>query len=283
MKKLLFSIVLVLVLSSCAWSSGHRVGVLEKLGVTAENFKRYAVASNDIFVSSHKEKPEFSFYKSMSDMLMALEAGKVDEILLPQPSAEYILALHPEYSIECTIILRHAKALLAFGFKAGNEELRNAFNDALKGMKKDGTLWLLKGKYIDSRNTAMCNEDNLMATPSIDPADPVPVVFKKFEGAREITVAVTGDLPPLDYIAPDGKPEGFNAAILAEICGRLGLNVKLVNIDSGARAAMLSSGRADVVFWFEYRRGNNGSYDIPEGVIISEPYYEIDMFFHLSK
>ena len=89
-------------------------------------------------------------------------------------------------------------------------------------------------------------------------------------------------MPPIDYIAADGSAQGFNAAILAEIAGRLGVNVKLQNIESNARAAMLSSGRSDVVFWFEHKRAGDTKHDVPDGVILSEPYYQFDTFYHLK-
>ena len=78
---------------------------------------------------------------------------------------------------------------------------------------------------------------------------------------------MTGDLPPLDYVSEDGSPAGFNTAILAEIAKRLGKNIEVVDIDSGARAAALSSGQIDVIFWV----------DKPEGVELSEPYFKDDV------
>ena len=57
----------------------------------------------------------------------------------------------------------------------------------------------------------------------------------KFEGAETITVAVTGDMPPLDYTGPDGEPAGFNTAILAEIARRLHVNLRTVTLETAAR------------------------------------------------
>lgn len=74
------------------------------------------------------------------------------------------------------------------------------------------------------------------------------VPFDSFDG-ETVTVAVTGCLPPMDYVAADGTPAGFNTAILAEIGRRLQVNIKLVQVDSAARALALSSGMVDVVFW----------------------------------
>ena len=70
-----------------------------------------------------------------------------------------------------------------------------------------------------------------------------------FEGADTIKVAVTGSLPPMDYVGPDGAPAGFSTAVLAEIANRLGKNIEIVVVDSVGRAAALASGVVDAVFW----------------------------------
>ncbi|MBQ4431163.1 MAG: transporter substrate-binding domain-containing protein [Synergistaceae bacterium] len=285
MKKTLLAVAVMLVLASCAFGAGHKVGVLEKLASSPEEFAKFAASKSEIFMSVSTQRPEFAFYKSLNEMILALNAGEIDEILLPEETAEYVMALHPEYVIRCVIIFRQTKVLMSFGFKAGNEELRDSFSKALAEMKKDGTLWTLEGKFMDNKNTALLEEKNILASEmeSAGLEASAPVIFRHFDGGRVIRAAVTGDIPPMDYIAPDGKPQGYNAAILAEICGRLGLNAEIVNIDSGSRAAMLASGRADVVFWFEHYRGDDANIDVPEGVIVSEPYYEMDTFFHLGK
>ncbi len=67
--------------------------------------------------------------------------------------------------------------------------------------------------------------------------------------AETIKVAITGALPPMDYVAPDGTPAGFNTAVLAEISQRIGKNIELVVVDSIGRATALSSVAVDAVFW----------------------------------
>ncbi len=112
---------------------------------------------------------------------------------------------------------------------------------------------------------------------------PQPVKFAKFDGAVTIRAAVTGDLPPVDFMADDGTAAGFSTAVLAEIGRRLGVNIELMSIESAARSSALASGRADVVFWYEVVKGADKQPDIPEGVIVSEPYYEWEKFIHLRK
>ena len=80
-------------------------------------------------------------------------------------------------------------------------------------------------------------------------------------------------MPPLDYVAADGKAAGFNVALLSEIANRLHVNINPVNVETGSRASALQSGRADGVFWFMTFEGYDKQPDLPEGVITSTPYY----------
>ena len=78
--------------------------------------------------------------------------------------------------------------------------------------------------------------------------EPEAIEFEQFEG-DPIKVAVTGSLPPMDYVAADETPAGFNTAVLAEIGKLLGKNIELLQVDSVGRALALSQGNVDVVFW----------------------------------
>ena len=48
-------------------------------------------------------------------------------------------------------------------------------------------------------------------------------------------------------------------------------------------AASLISGRSDVVFWYQVTEGASVQYDVPTGVILSEPYYDWDTFVHITS
>ena len=140
-------------------------------------------------------------------------------------------------------------------------------------MNEDDTLLLLKAKYIDYA------KDDLKPVAQHSAA----ITFEKFPDAETVKIAITGDMPPLDYIAADGSAAGFNTALIAEIAKRLKVNVELVSINAGARAAALSSGRADGVFWFWHNNSVDGSLDTPEGIALTEPYYSYDTYIYIGK
>ena len=136
-------------------------------------------------------------------------------------------------------------------------------------MTADGTLSKLAKQYISDLK---------------DGKEPLAVQINKIEGAETIKVAVTGDLPPFDMILADGTPAGFSTAVLSDISRRIGKNIELISIDSGARASILSSKGADVVFWEAVPKDSHllpANIDIPEGIDISEPYYH-DLITHIG-
>ena len=117
--------------------------------------------------------------------------------------------------------------------KEENAELRDAFDAQLDAMKADGTLQNLVDEHIIKVAQG---------------GEPVAVEFGTFEG-DPVKVAVTGSLPPMDSVAPDGTFAGFNTAVLAEIGKRMEKNIELVQVDSLGRSLALSEGVVDVVFW----------------------------------
>ena len=239
------------------------LGMLEKLNSTEESFSQEWQKS----FAPHNELLEVrvKFYPNLNALQMALNAGEIKHIVLPEVSAEYLMNQNPEYE---SVLVLHSKGMgLAFGFKTGSEGLRDSFNRAITSMRDDWTLSALEGMYL--------------ATAGKNP--PKAVEFAKFDGAGTIRAAVTGDLPPVDFMTDDGNAAGFSTAVLAEIGKRLGINIELMNIESAARSAALASGRADVVFWYEVVKGSVTQPDIPEGVIVSETYYDWEKFIHLRK
>ena len=266
MKTALVLLAVTLAASVCLASEVRvlKLGILSNLNTTeqefAETWKKTFAPNNETL------EVNVRFYDSLTAMQMALSAGEISQMVLPEAAAEYLLSRNPEY--EATLTLRSKSAYgLSFGFREDNTALRDKFDDALGSLRWNWRLGTLEGLYIASSGAA----------------DPEPVKFEKFDGADTLRVAVTGDLPPIDFIAADGTPAGFNTAVLAEVGNALKMNVELVNVDAGARTAALASGRVDVVFWYEVDTSAEAQPDVPEGVILSQPYYEWNNFLHVKK
>ena len=304
LKKILIAAILVLTMAGTAVSAKEeavRSGILTYLGTTEGEFQealddlRKALTPLLTDESSKQEWEDYDllegflaelvktrrvvrFYDSLMAMQMALRASQVDEIVLPEFVVMYLMAKAPkDYEIQFS--LNMMPSTISFGFKRGNDALKKDFDEAIKAMRKDGTLMTLEERFINS----------------ISEGEPEEVKFTEFKGAKSIKVAVTGDLPPIDYIAADGRPTGYNTAILAEIGKRLKRNIRVMSVDAGGRSAALSSGRADVVFWYRNTEGlktpkqfkknlKNVMIDSSsDGVLLSEPYYEWDTDLVVGK
>ena len=85
------------------------------------------------------------------------------------------------------------------------------FKYALRLIRSNGTLQELQVKYLYNSGKNK----------------PEPVKFDSFPNAQNVKIAVTGNILPVDYTAPDGTPADFNAAILAEIGRFLKINIKV--------------------------------------------------------
>ena len=221
--------------------------VTEKTGV---NVSKYAI----------------TFYDNLNLMQMGIESGSVEQISVYECVANYITATNSKFSPVETPFNKLSDSF-AFAVKKEDTALKTELDGAIKAMKSDGTLDKLVQTYITD------------VKPENIPAVEIPTI----DGAQTLKVGVTGDLPPLDFVTADGKPAGFNTAILAEIAKRINRNIEIVNIDSGARAAALNGNQIDVIFWAILPADGKVPADIdkPNGIEFTEPYFK-DEINHLK-
>ena len=200
------------------------------------------------------------FFDNLSAMEMGLEAGKVDKISTYNCVANYLIDKNNNLEFSNDSWISGLEDNFCFAVKDDDAQLDADLEKFLAEMKSDGSLNKLISEYIIN----------------VDKKNPPAIEIPKFDGADTIKIGVTGDLPPLDYINADGKPAGFNTALLSEVAKRLHKNVELVQIDSGARAAALSAGEIDVIFWVVVPEGEffPKNIDTPDGIELSEPYFK---------
>ncbi len=275
MKKLLCAVLLVSLFTGVA--SAWTIGALSKMNVTEEEYsernpmasvsKAESLVQDMVIVKSESWEGDasFKFYDSMAMRQMGLNRGEVDVILTPDFLGEYMLRNNPDYSLRGFILLKRP-ATLALGFLEEKAELRNRFDEALKTLTENGMTSHLARYYISGPEAQ----------------NPKPVSFEKFEGAETINILVTGDMPPLDYVDASGTPAGYNTALLAELGRLLRVNINLVGGEAGARAAALTSGRVDAVFWLEVMPEGEEQFDKPEGVLVTIPYYGWNKVFMIG-
>ena len=332
MKKLIaltlaLALVLALGLSglanAAAETAGTPVGVLSLMNMTEEEYLSWIKGKmvallylieqgnyqsiNDI--ASAPAINKVTFYDTLTDMVMGLQAGDIRIAELPECTADYLCAHNDALRVTGRFTLEGADDFttrliyrLGVGYSfmmlEDRAALRDALDQAIAAMQEDGTMDALINAYIVGGISE----------------DPEPVAFTQADG-ETIRIAVTGDLPPMDYVAADGTPAGFNTALLAELGRRLNKNFEIIQVTSLGRAAALASGQVDMVFWTsgydgrqplnnrnpdesaedvinEWKRSNTEeqnevmealnagldskkrrNMDIPEGTITTKPYY----------
>ena len=238
------------------------LGMITRLNATETKMAEIlANVEHETGVDVAKFKPKF--YDNLKLLQMGLESKSVDEISVYNCVAKYMTATNDKIEPVKDNVFSKLNDNFCFAVRKEDTQLRDDLNKAIDEMKSDGTLDRLVNEYITN-----VDANNI---PNVE----IPMT----EGAPAIKVGVTGDLPPLDLVTADGKPAGFNTAMLAEIAKRLGRNIELVDIDSGARATALASKQIDVVFWAVVPNGKDIPEDIdkPEGVELSNPYFKDDV------
>ena len=286
MKKILC---LCLILGLCSGVQAEEidaVGFLSRLQTTPEKFfmmmknswatEGWAIEGGDHTNSTPK------FYDSLVQMQMAMRIGEISEMILPDFVADYLMRVNKSYVRSC--ISSSGRMGLCFGFTEQNRELLDRWNYALSYLRNNWKLAELEKKYIKE----FPRDDQYDYVYGIDQRRRDQkkrkdrITFEKFPGAQTVKVAVTGDLPPADFISEEGLPAGYSVAVLSEIGKILKVNIVTVSVEANARTAALVSGRADVVFWYEVNKQSKIQPDVPKDVLLSEPYLEWDTFMHLQ-
>lgn len=271
MKKVFTAVLLVfmMILSGCGGEKTSApaqdkdkvtIGVINHLNASELEYNGYMQKLEKSYRPSKANlSAEYKYFDKMNDMQMALDAGQIDMLSTYQNVANYMIQRSDNKEI-----LPSEKNLsdsFCFAVREGDTMLKNDLNKAIKAMTDDGTLAKLSKQYITELKSG---------------AEPPAVPITQIEGADTIKVAVTGDLPPFDMILADGTPAGFSTAVLAEISRRINKNIELVSVDSAARASILSSKGADVVFWVAVPKDSTlipANVDQPAGIAVTEPYY----------
>ena len=239
-------------------SNEFKIGMISHMNAGEKDFNEFIKKVDETFGFQMKNFDPV-FFDNFNSMLMALETEKISAISTYKCVADYIVANNPNMEIADKDTLEFIDAF-CFAIRAENKELLDATNKAVREMKDDGTLDKLTQEYISD-----FNKDKEI--PAVE--------IENIPNAETIKVAVTGDLPPLDYVDAEGKAAGFNTAVLSELGKRIGKNIELVQVESGARAAALTSGRVDMSFWAIVPVSEiiPRNADKPEGVELSTPYY----------
>lgn len=242
-----------------------QIGMLKNLNISEQQQAAIMEEAGKRGGFSYVQMPAVTYYDNLNTMQMGLESKSIDEMSAYKSVADYLLARNQKFELTS---FSNAKLVDSFccALREEDKELREAMDSALLSMYSDGTLARLAKEYIEDVE---------------DGKEPPAVPIDKKDGADTIKVAVTGDLPPIDLVKADGSPAGFNTAVLAELGRRMGKNMEIVQVETGARATALTSKRVDVVFWatvpVEDLAIRPMDMDRSKGIETTVPYYKDDI------
>ena len=198
---------------------------------------------------------EWKQYSSLTAMVMDLDAGNVEYLLVPSSVANYLKA--QDDSLTIAPGGAGVPTEIRMAVRSEDTGLHQLLQEGIQTLKEDRSLDTLIETYITnvSVNTSGENPQN---------------------GEETYVVGVTGDLPPLDYVAADGTPAGFNVALMNAIAEKKNVSFTFVQVDADARLSALSSERIDVIFWY----GNVQGYESErEDLLITDEYYTDNVFY----
>lgn len=210
---------------------------------------------------------------NMIGSLSMLKSGRADFMLTNSVTANYISQRNPDFKV-----ITSEELLLEMVLRISDIQLRDAFNSAINKLKVSGKLEELKRKWISDLPVGQ---------------EPSLAKSEKKSYAETIHVGVAGNIPPLDYITADGRPAGYNIALLEEISKIIGKNIEIVIIDSQAKFAALEAKKIDVFFTNAVPNKEDAqkiSFDdnvveqaLKKKFIFTEPYYKSSYAFLLKK
>ena len=127
-------LVFLLVFASCAYSA-DTIGILGKLNNDEKNFDSDLKNNYDekiiarVYAGKDNDKAlTYRFYDSINQMQLALNAGEINAMSLPDSIADFILTVNPNYALKGATSLKN-NMVLVFGFAKNNFMLQRMFNN----------------------------------------------------------------------------------------------------------------------------------------------------------
>ncbi len=265
MKKIssyLSGLFLALVLLSL-FRPGMEVRAQEAAGKTEENTARYQTVEElkgkkiavladsgfDLLLDEAMDtKNEYAYFSAYTDMLAALDAGRVEAASLDEPVAE--LAVHANTGLA---IVPEAVMTVEYGiaFPKGSP-LTAKFDPVIEQFREDGTLDALKEKWMGADESKKV------------------LITQDWPGENgTIRYYHDATYSPMCYIGNGGESAGYDLDLVLMIARELDVKLEMTVCNFDSLIPAIQSGKADVV---------SGCMDITEerkkNVDFSVPYYD---------
>ena len=209
---------------------------------------------------------EVILFNKSSDEVAAVLNGKIDAYMAPDVTVNYYAKRNPKLKV--ILPGKKVEGKVFMRVRSEDLKLKAELDSAITILLRNGILKSVEEKWIT--NLPPSNE-------------PLHTDIPKIEGAKTIYVGVAGDYPPLDYIAADGRPAGYNVTVLTEIGKILKINFEFVSIETQARFAALGSKKIDVIFCNVHSISKFSDELANKNLISTIPYYNFLGGYFLVK
>lgn len=184
--------------------------------------------TGDIYASDYEEQgSKIERYNKGADAVQALKQGKVDCVIIDEQPANAFVEKNSDLKI-----LGEDFALedYAICISKDNTELKDKINGALAELKSDGTLDSIISNYI--------GDDTKSKTPYVSPDG-----VDRSNGT--LTMATNAAFEPYEFYK-DQKVVGIDADMAQAVCDKLGMELKIEDMEFDSIINAVTSGKADV-------------------------------------
>ncbi|MDR0990855.1 MAG: transporter substrate-binding domain-containing protein [Propionibacteriaceae bacterium] len=218
-------------------------------GLVAASIPTAVELTPDSFERAFKVRPsEVLTFPTMADNLAAVKSGRADFTENLMATLDYYTSTDPTLASIAFDEQPFSVTMLA---RDTDSDVLIRVNDAITQLQSSGRIDELVQTYITDVDPTTIGD---LPTPS-------PTVTE----GQTITVGVSGDNPPIDYVSADGQPAGFNVALMTEIANLAGWQVEFEVIPFESKFSALTSDRVDLFFF-------HGGFQQVDGTAATEAY-----------
>lgn len=184
--------------------------------------------TGDIYASDYEaEGSTIERYNKGADAVQALKQGKVDCVIIDEQPAKAFCEKNSDLTI-----LEEEFALeeYAICISKDNTELKEKINAALSELKAEGTLDAIIANYI--------GDDTKGKTPYVSPEG-----IDRSNGI--LVMATNAAFEPYEFYQ-DQKVVGIDAEMAQAVCDKLGMELKIEDMEFDSIINAVTSGKADV-------------------------------------
>lgn len=173
---------------------------------------------------------EFVSYPTMNEVLAALKSDRIDVAMTSEDYAVFMIKGDDSLEYERMDVPAVSLSMLT---READADLTAQINSAIEELRESGRLAELYEQYVTN-----ASPDSIPEAPAIE----------TIEGADTVTVGVSGDFAPHDYVTVDGKPAGYSVALMSEIAKLANFNLRFETVTFSTKFAALESRRIDLFF-----------------------------------